>query len=187
MTGPRLEVLAGRTVEQRAPNSCFAQGRGRRSGTRGACVGLGRRARHRDSRGLPCPLRSLPGSLPANAPRWLCRAIAINCSPFSRLAKGRLVGRRHECQATESRRAPGVCGGGASLGGVVLADLLGDGTLATLAATTAADGHARLVAYGPAHQVLWGHDFAISPRGRGVEYRRADALVRRPIHGPPPR
>ena len=44
-------------------------------------------------------------------------------------------------------------------GGFVLADLLGNGTLATLAATESPDGYARMVAYAPDGRALWHRDF----------------------------
>jgi len=55
-------------------------------------------------------------------------------------------------------------GGGHSIGwsdrgGIVLADLQGDGTLATIAATTGPVGQARLVAYDPRGEESWHRDF----------------------------
>ncbi len=82
--------------------------------------------------------------------------------------------------------------GGVGLGGVVLADLLGDGTLAVIAAARAEDGHARLVAYGATGQPLWRHDFPDLPgatpewnnggltlwfAGHFTEPKRSDVLV----------
>ncbi|QEH31770.1 FG-GAP repeat protein [Aquisphaera giovannonii] len=86
----------------------------------------------------------------------------------------------------------GRFGGGAGYGGVVLADLLGDGSLAVVAATSSPDGHARLVAYGPTGRPLWEHDFDDLPgsppewnlggltlwfAGKFTDPRRDDVLV----------
>jgi hypothetical protein len=50
-------------------------------------------------------------------------------------------------------------GGGVINGGVMLGDLLGDGLLETIAATTSELGEARLVAYNPDGSELWHYDF----------------------------
>lgn len=51
-------------------------------------------------------------------------------------------------------------GGGAPFGGVALADLTGNGTLSTLAATRSPEGHARLIALDTGGREKWHHDFA---------------------------
>jgi hypothetical protein len=48
-------------------------------------------------------------------------------------------------------------------GGVVLADVLGDGRLDTIAATRAPNGSARLVALSPQGDQIWSHDFIEFP------------------------
>ncbi len=88
-------------------------------------------------------------------------------------------------------------GGGHSIGwsdrgGVVLADLSGDGTLATIAATSGPSGNARLVAYNSRGALIWHHDFREIPgkipahnveglsmwfSGRFTDSKRYDILV----------
>lgn len=77
-------------------------------------------------------------------------------------------------------------------GGFVLADLLGDGSLATLAATESADGYARVIAYSADGRALWHRDFERFPgplppwniggltyyfAGRFTDPQRCDVLV----------
>lgn len=50
-------------------------------------------------------------------------------------------------------------GGGAPYGGVMLADLNGDGTLEIIAATSSPEGCARLIALAPDGSEIWHHDF----------------------------
>jgi len=62
--------------------------------------------------------------------------------------------------------ARGICTGilehtgGTMYGGAVLADVLGNGTLATIGAKSSPDGCARLVAYDPQGNEIWHSDFA---------------------------
>jgi hypothetical protein len=92
----------------------------------------------------------------------------------------------------------GICvgdvkqGGGAPFGGVVLADLRGDGNLAALYASYGKGGCARLVAAAPDGKELWHHDFERFPgappvwnvggltmwfAGHFTDARRCDVMV----------
>ncbi len=86
----------------------------------------------------------------------------------------------------------GTLGGGVPWGGLLLTDLAGDGTLSTLAATRAPEGHARLVALAPDGRERWQRDFPAFPgappewniggltmwfAGRFRDARRNDVLV----------
>jgi outer membrane protein assembly factor BamB len=53
--------------------------------------------------------------------------------------------------------------GGVPYAGVLLAELRGDGSVATIAASSSPSGQARLVALGPAGEQLWYHDFSGIP------------------------
>jgi hypothetical protein len=53
--------------------------------------------------------------------------------------------------------------GHSDMGGIVLADVTGDGNLETLAATIGENGCARLVAYDAAGNIVWLHDFVDIP------------------------
>ena len=159
MTGPRLEVLAGRTVEQTRTELLL---RARAVGDEAGRVALASAsavalASRLEGAALSTPViaRLAAGECPTVVVQGNCDQL-FAFQPSREGPSGRTAAR---VPGHGISTGSGRLGGGASLGGVVLADLLGDGTLATLAATTAADGHARLVAYGPAHQVLWGHDF----------------------------
>jgi hypothetical protein len=53
--------------------------------------------------------------------------------------------------------------GHSDMGGIVLADVNGDGNLETITATIGENGCARLVAYDPNGNLIWKHDFADIP------------------------
>ncbi|WP_165228930.1 FG-GAP repeat domain-containing protein [Aquisphaera insulae] len=132
--------------------------------------------------------RLAPGEPPSVVVQGACDRLSTFQPKPGGKAPARLASRPGRGLYTGSSRL----GGGASFGGVVLADLVGDGTLATVAATTAPDGHARLVAHGPTGRLLWAADFddlAGAPpewnlggltlwfAGRFTDPRRCDVLV----------
>lgn len=194
LIGPRLEVLAGRVSKAETGEVEFLV-RARDTGDEAERVSLTTLAgavlaSRREGVPLATPVvgRLAPGERPTVVVQGACEQIA-SFQPGP-------LGTQSKVLARQAGRGlytgSGRFGGGTGFGGVVLADLLGDGALETIAATSAPDGHAQLVAYGPKHQLLWKHDFddlpGASPEwniggltlwfaGRFTDPRRCDVLV----------
>ena len=192
VTGPHLEALAGDSAAS-AESEILVQARvpgddaGRLSLSMASARTLGSR---RVGMPVSTPVigRLAPGSIPSVVVQGACERLIMfqpHGSQPSPPSPIRVPGRG-------IYTGSGRFAGGASFGGVVLADLQGNGTLAVIAATRAEDGHARLVAYGSAGQPLWHHDFPDLPgatpewniggltlwfSGHFTDPRRCDVLV----------
>ena len=109
--------------------------------------------------GIPLSTPVVGRLAPAGSPTVVVQGACERVAAFqlaSQMTPGRVVWR---IPGRGIYTGSGRFAGGASFGGVVLADLLGDGALATVTSTSAPDGHAQLVAVDPAGRVLWRHDF----------------------------
>ena len=163
VTGPHLEALAGGSATS-GESEVLVQARipgddpGRLSLSMTSARSLGSR---RVGMPVSTPVigRLAPGSVPSVVVQGTCERLIM----FQPHAAQPLPSMPIHVKGRGIYTGSGRFAGGASFGGVVLADLQGNGTLAVIAATRAEDGHARLVAYGSTGQHLWHHDFAELP------------------------
>jgi len=163
VAGPHLEALAGHSA---ASGECEILVRARVPGDDPEHLSLSEAsARSLAARRVGMPVSSpvigrlAPSSVPSVVVQGACERLIMFQPHAAQLALPAPV----HVPGRGIYTGSGRFAGGASFGGVVLADLLGNGTLAAVAATRAEDGHARLVAYGSGGQEIWHHDFPDLP------------------------
>jgi len=159
VAGPHLEVLAGRSAAT-GESEILVRARMPRDDPGQLSLSMAS-ARSLVARRVGMPVsspvigRMAPSSVPSVVVQGACEQLIMlqpHAAPPALRAPIHVPGRG-------IYTGSGRFAGGASYGGIVLADLLGNGTLAAIAATRAEDGHARLVAYGSGGQHIWHHDF----------------------------
>lgn len=163
ISGPRLEALAGHPA---ASAECEVLVRARVPGDRPGELSLSQAsARTLVARRIGMPVSSpVIGRLTENSvPSVVVQGACEQLTMFQPHAAQPLPPASVHVPGRGIYTGSGRFAGGASFGGVVLADLLGNGTLAAIAATRAEDGHAQLVAYASGGQLIWHHDFPDLP------------------------